>query len=270
MRSKIRCFLLGAILVAVLCVGAFLVFSDTVSIYDYALGMEREDMFIRGDGSIWVIIDNEDPEKIRLTPYEEHAEVPISTEVKAKTSEDMELYEYMLASQQNDDVFIRQDGRVYYLCSFWQNKNISTDREATVSPVLPLDDIETEQRLEGISVAGYEMKDNWVGFIIKNDSLIGLEEPTLDLSVKVGDEWYTVLRTVSGSGILNDKFEKGSERTFGFSLTTGMASYEQSEVPIPAGRYRVELKNKWSGKLYYAFELDLGRQDGEYSIKIAG
>ncbi len=274
MRGKIISFFCG-VLVALLVFFGFLYFSRTETIYEYARSMPHEDMFIRGDGSIWKLAGEEEY-TLKLVFTGDYAERPISREVKEKSADKMRLDEFILVSCEDDYVFLRQDGSVYTY--YRRSPEEDPVQSISVKPVKPQKELDPKGFDAGLNIEFLRVaSDNnypRVLFTVENNGDTAYCCPGIGLSAEIDGEWYKVFQSYSSTAELW-YFSPGDSITVSAPLGSGLSC--DNSIPLPSGHYRVDFYDKYSDTIRDfeqttlpsgSVEFELTRKDGKYFAKI--
>ncbi len=285
MPKKLFTVFLSLVLILLLVIIVLVWLIPPKSLHSHAHSLSERDMFLCGDGNIWRLYGEDDGRPVLKFTGES---IEVDTTVRKKNAEDMELYEYLLASCKPESVYIRQDGKVWIALGIAKEKN--GEKTIAVSPVEPLPDIPEEQLDSGLSAVpiGFERM-RWgsrviAAFMLRNRGESSYDEPGLGLAVKLGDEWYRVVQSYVYKRDFYDEdpgsFDPGEERALWAELN--VEGDRKSGRLIPPGHYRAEFYDDYGGlvnqkgykerpdDIRFAFEFELCEKNGEYSVEMKG
>ncbi len=288
MRGKIISFFCGVLITLLVVVGCLhirplLPKNSSNGLYDYAVNMADEDMFVCGDGTLWRFVEYKD-DLLKLVFTGEYAE-GLDLAVNKSSADDMSIDEFMIAIYDDKGIFIRQNGEVYMRWGVMSNadgrmyekldKESDIEQYCTVLPVEPREEYYNKELRSDFMIGSPEVLDiethgrgDYIWFTVTNNSGDLFPSMTIVLFAYVDGGWFEVPQSRSGTAELT--FMGPGEEKFGAWCRAGYSN----DFDLPSGRYRAELYSGYPSiralnrlDPFAAVEFELVCTNGEYSVK---
>ncbi len=266
MRGKIISFVCG-VLITLLVVFCCLHFEKNDGLYDYARGLPDRDMFVCGDGSLWRL-EEEAEDRAKLIFTGEYANKPIDLEVDKNSAADMSIDEFVIATMEDENVFIRKDGRVYTRLGYPEDTAAGQPVSVLhVSPEHYTEVLDGDLSINDVKIIRNNAGESMIALTAKNNGSAEYQGIRTILLAYVDGAWYKVEQRYSGTAEMKFLLP-GDERLYGMPCRGG----GYNALNLPSGRYRAELYNYINynpveTKTLAAVEFELVCVNGEYSVK---
>ena len=255
---------------------------EEMTFYDHALTLANSEYILREDGTVWHI-----PDRGSEMEYVREYDGKFAADVKKKNAEEMELWEFALASWADKCIGICQDGSVWRF-PYTDYDDSSAGYACKWEPVgelVPHEGFWIEIEEIGVNPFYAERGEphsviNWT----LHDDSGELYNPLLtDLEVLIDGQWYWAAGYTSDTLDIKYFDENGVFKGLGMTaLVTGLEGGYENIENVPSGHYRLRAKAyhrdsydtethkpDWDEKYlrHAVIEFDLEYKNGEYIIK---